>query len=106
MSAGVIYWLRNDLRLHDNPALLLALRRASEQGGWLLPVYTAARPWCCRNWRADSVPVAWSARPSPRPIPSPPSAKSLNVCGVLILTRSLEEACEIGNRIAAELRLR
>ncbi|WP_170073017.1 DASH family cryptochrome [Malikia granosa] len=38
MSAGVIYWLRNDLRLHDNPALLLAARRASEQGGWLLPV--------------------------------------------------------------------
>lgn len=39
MSAGVIYWLRNDLRLHDNPALLLAARRAREQGGWLLPVY-------------------------------------------------------------------
>ena len=38
MSTGVIYWLRNDLRLHDNPALLLAARRASEQGGWLLPV--------------------------------------------------------------------
>lgn len=39
MSAGVIYWLRNDLRLHDNLALLLATRRAREQGGWLLPVY-------------------------------------------------------------------
>ena len=39
MSAGVIYWLRNDLRLHDNPALLLAALRAREQGGWLLPVY-------------------------------------------------------------------
>ncbi len=39
MSAGVLYWLRNDLRLHDNPALLLAARRAREQGGWLLPVY-------------------------------------------------------------------
>lgn len=39
MSAGVIYWLRNDLRLHDNPALLLAAQRAREQGGWLLPVY-------------------------------------------------------------------
>lgn len=39
MNAGVLYWLRNDLRLHDNPALLLAARRAREQGGWLLPVY-------------------------------------------------------------------
>ena len=39
MSAGVLYWLRNDLRLHDNPALLLATRRAREQGGWLLPVF-------------------------------------------------------------------
>ena len=24
MSAGVLYWLRNDLRLHDNLALRLA----------------------------------------------------------------------------------
>ena len=39
MSIGVLYWLRNDLRLHDNPALWLAARRAREQGGWLLPVY-------------------------------------------------------------------
>lgn len=39
MITGVIYWLRNDLRLHDNLALLLAARRAREQGGWLLPVY-------------------------------------------------------------------
>jgi deoxyribodipyrimidine photo-lyase len=39
MSSGVVYWLRNDLRLHDNPALLLAARRAREQGDWLLPVY-------------------------------------------------------------------
>lgn len=39
MTTGVIYWLRNDLRLHDNPALLLAAQRAREQGGWLLPVY-------------------------------------------------------------------
>lgn len=39
MSAGVLYWLRNDLRLHDNPALLLAAQRARESGGWLLPVY-------------------------------------------------------------------
>ncbi len=39
MSDGVLYWLRHDLRLHDNPALLLAARRARGQGGWLLPVY-------------------------------------------------------------------
>ena len=39
MSAGVIYWLRHDWRLHDNPALLLAARRARASGGWLLPVH-------------------------------------------------------------------
>jgi len=39
MSTGVLYWLRNDLRLHDNRALRLAARRAQEQGSWLLPVY-------------------------------------------------------------------
>ena len=39
MSIGVFYWLRNDLRLHDNAALRLAVRRAHESGGWLLPVY-------------------------------------------------------------------
>ncbi len=39
MSAGVLYWLRQDLRLHDNPALLRAAQHAREQGGWLLPVH-------------------------------------------------------------------
>ncbi len=39
MTTGVIYWLRNDLRLHDNPALWRAAELARQQGGWLLPVY-------------------------------------------------------------------
>jgi deoxyribodipyrimidine photo-lyase len=34
-SPGTIVWFRQDLRLHDNPALAAALAR----GGWVLPVY-------------------------------------------------------------------
>jgi deoxyribodipyrimidine photo-lyase len=36
---GVIYWFRNDLRLHDAVALSLACQRAQALGGWLLPVF-------------------------------------------------------------------
>ena len=39
MKPGFIYWLRQDLRLHDNPALQCAVQRAEQAGGWLLPVY-------------------------------------------------------------------
>lgn len=39
MSHGVLYWLRQDLRLHDNRALQRAAQRARQQGGWLLPVF-------------------------------------------------------------------
>lgn len=38
-SAGVVFWFRHDLRLHDQPALGEAVRLARECGGWLLPVY-------------------------------------------------------------------
>jgi len=36
---GVVYWFRNDLRLHDNPALQHAIALAEQQHTWLLPVY-------------------------------------------------------------------
>lgn len=36
--AGVIYWFRNDLRLHDAPALRQAIALAQAQRTWLLPV--------------------------------------------------------------------
>lgn len=36
---GVIYWFRNDLRLHDHPALQKAIETAQQQQTWLLPVY-------------------------------------------------------------------
>ncbi|MEY3410101.1 MAG: Cryptochrome, partial [Pseudomonadota bacterium] len=36
---GVIYWFRNDLRLHDQPALQKAIETAQQQQTWLLPVY-------------------------------------------------------------------
>jgi len=49
---GVVFWFRHDLRLHDNPALALALRLARERYTWLLPVVvldptqtTAHTPW-------------------------------------------------------------
>ncbi|MDD2875187.1 MAG: deoxyribodipyrimidine photo-lyase, partial [Azoarcus sp.] len=38
MSA-IIYWFRNDLRLHDNPALDSACKLAEERGCDLIPVY-------------------------------------------------------------------
>jgi deoxyribodipyrimidine photo-lyase len=38
-SAGVIYWFRNDLRLHDQPALQSAIELAQKLQTWLLPVY-------------------------------------------------------------------
>lgn len=50
-SSGVLYWFRNDLRLHDNPALQHAIALSKQRGTWLLPVYvhdTALRlttPW-------------------------------------------------------------
>jgi deoxyribodipyrimidine photo-lyase len=39
MSApGTIVWFRQDLRLHDNPAL----KAACERGGWVVPLYVLA----------------------------------------------------------------
>ena len=38
-SPGVVFWFRNDLRLHDQPALLRAVQEARQRGGWLLPVF-------------------------------------------------------------------
>jgi len=34
-ARGTIIWFRQDLRLHDNPALAAGIRRA----GWILPLY-------------------------------------------------------------------
>ncbi len=49
---GVVFWFRQDLRLHDNPALALALQLARQRRTWLLPVVvhdpaqtTALTPW-------------------------------------------------------------
>ena len=36
---GVIYWFRNDCRLHDQPALAQAIAYANQHNTWLLPVY-------------------------------------------------------------------
>jgi len=38
-TSGIVYWFRNDLRLHDNPALHQAIALAEQQHTWLLPVY-------------------------------------------------------------------
>jgi len=37
--SGVIYWFRNDLRLHDQAALCAAIQLAKSHQTWLLPVY-------------------------------------------------------------------
>ena len=48
---GVVFWFRNDLRLHDQPALHQAIELAERNHAWLLPVYAhvdsplAATPW-------------------------------------------------------------
>ncbi len=49
---GVVFWFRNDLRLHDQPALTHALQLARQRRTWLLPVVvhdpaqtTALTPW-------------------------------------------------------------
>lgn len=50
-SAGVVYWFRNDLRLHDQLALHSAMALATKLQTWLLPIYIhddaldAATPW-------------------------------------------------------------
>jgi deoxyribodipyrimidine photo-lyase len=38
-SAGIVYWFRNDLRLHDNPALQHAIALAERHHTWLMPVF-------------------------------------------------------------------
>lgn len=38
-APGVLFWFRNDLRLHDQPALRAAITQAEAFGGWLLPVF-------------------------------------------------------------------
>lgn len=40
----VLFWLRSDLRLHDQPALAYALALAMQQGAALLPVFCHAPP--------------------------------------------------------------
>lgn len=55
LSPGVIFWFRNDLRLHDQVALAHAIDIAHRLGGWLLPVYIhdnrldAMTPWGVEN---------------------------------------------------------
>lgn len=50
-APGVVFWFRNDLRLHDNPALQQAVAEAQRLKTWLLPVYVhdsallAPSPW-------------------------------------------------------------
>lgn len=41
VAPGVIYWFRQDLRLHDQPALQQAVKYALDHQVWLLPIYIA-----------------------------------------------------------------
>lgn len=64
-TSGVVYWFRNDLRLHDNPALQQAIELADKRQTWLLPVYvndTALQltsPWGFVRTSAHR--LAWTA---------------------------------------------
>lgn len=42
---GVVFWFRQDLRLHDQPALAHAAELAQRLGGWLLPVHVLDSGW-------------------------------------------------------------
>ena len=44
-APGVVYWFRNDLRLHDAPGLARAVALAERIGGWLLPVHVHDEAW-------------------------------------------------------------
>lgn len=44
-NPGVVFWFRNDLRLHDQVALSEAVRVARDAGGWLLPVFVHDVAW-------------------------------------------------------------
>lgn len=63
-TPGVIYWFRNDLRLHDQPALESAIACAQRLGGWLLPICVhderrhALTPWGFQ--RTGSHRTAWT----------------------------------------------
>ncbi|TNF57953.1 MAG: DASH family cryptochrome [Burkholderiales bacterium] len=48
MAGVLIHWFRNDLRLHDNPALLRSVERCRQEALSLLPV----------AWHSPSVPLA------------------------------------------------
>ena len=50
----VIFWFRNDLRLHDQPALAHAIALATQQGTALLPVYCHA-PASPSHWGFERV---------------------------------------------------
>jgi deoxyribodipyrimidine photo-lyase len=64
-TSGIIYWFRNDLRLHDNPALQQAIALAERHHTWLLPVFvhdTALQltsPWGFVRTSAHR--LAWTA---------------------------------------------
>jgi deoxyribodipyrimidine photo-lyase len=62
---GVIFWFRNDLRLHDQPALRRAVDLADAAGSWLLPVYVhGPRVQAMSDWgitRSSPLRQAWIA---------------------------------------------
>ena len=64
-TSGVVYWFRNDLRLHDNPALQQAIALADQGRTWLLPVYVhdtalqLSSPW--GFVRTSDHRMAWTA---------------------------------------------
>ena len=63
--SGVVFWFRNDLRLHDNPALQQAIALAEQGRTWLLPVYVhdcalqLSSPW--GFVRTSDHRLAWTA---------------------------------------------
>lgn len=63
-ALGVLFWFRNDLRLHDQPALTQAIALANARGTWLLPVWVHdARGQALTAWgfrRTGPLREAWT----------------------------------------------
>ncbi len=53
-ASNTIMWLRQDLRLHDNPALTEAARTAAAGGGRVTIVYVHSPEEDGDDWRGDS----------------------------------------------------
>eukprot|EP00892_Ulva_mutabilis_P003954 jgi/Ulvmu1/1930/UM012_0090.1 len=65
-AAGVVYWIRQDFRLHDNPALCRAAQLAAAAGGKVLCAFVHSPEedgddvWTGSSWRPGQASLLWT----------------------------------------------